>query len=308
MPSFDLYSKRKELVHRDSSDVFRYDVFPEALKHQIIYIIEEALGEDIPPTHYVKDVFEYADRTLRKEYGVASLASDSRSSKKAVISFFLREETVDRSLDVVQVMFKIISFVEPRGDFRQRTRNRELSPEMAIAELNRRFREHGVGFQYESGEIIRVDSEFIHSEVLKPVLEMLKGPHFQGANDEFMSAHEHYRHGQHKECLADCLKSFESTIKSICVIRGWDFKPTDTARNLIGICFEKELVPEYLNSQFTSLRSTLESGVPTLRNRNGGHGQGAVPVQVPEYLARYSLNLTAATILFLVDAASISKE
>jgi hypothetical protein len=150
--------------------------------------------------------------------------------------------------------------------------------------------------------LIRVDSEFLHSEAVKPVLTALRITGFQGANEEFLLAHEHYRHGRHKECLVDCLKAFESTMKSVCKIRGWTTQPNDTAKSLIATCFSNGLIPAYLDSQFASLRSVLESGVPTVRNKNGGHGQGVDPVVVPDYMARYALNLTATSILFLTDA------
>ena len=35
------------------------------------------------------------------------------------------------------------------------------SPGDAVIELNERFREHGVGYQFESEEIIRIDSQLI---------------------------------------------------------------------------------------------------------------------------------------------------
>jgi hypothetical protein len=82
----------------------------------------------------------------------------------------------------------------------------------------------------------------------------------------------------------------------------WPTQPTDTAKTLIATCFAQGLFPAYLDSQLGSLRSLLESGIPTVRNKNGGHGQGPDPVKVPEYLARYALNLTATSILFLVEA------
>ena len=71
-----------------------------------------------------------------------------------------------------------------------------------------------MGYRYESGQIIRVDSEFTHSEVVKPALLMLSDPMYEGANAEFLSAHEHYREGRYKECLNECLNAFESCIKS----------------------------------------------------------------------------------------------
>jgi hypothetical protein len=174
----------------------------------------------------------------------------------------------------------------------------------AILELNQRFKEHGVGYQFESGEIIRVDSEFLHTKVVKPTLSLLIDKEYQGANQEFLSAHKHYRHGRHEECLVDLLKAFESTMKIICKKRGWTTQPKDTASKLINILFQNNLLPSYLESEITCLRTLLESGVPTLRNKNAGHGQGAEIRTVPEYLARYALNLTASNILFLIEAES----
>ena len=90
--------------------------------------------------------------------------------------------------------------------------------EEAIAELNTRFREHGVGYQYESGEIIRVDSQLLHSEVVKPALALLTSKEYEGANTEFLKAFEHYRKNDTKECLNECLKAFESTMKALATI------------------------------------------------------------------------------------------
>lgn len=54
------------------------------------------------------------------------------------------------------------------------------------------------------------------------------------------------------------------------------------------------------------LSSTLlESGVPTVRNRQSGHGHGVQVSDVSPHLARYALHLTAATILLLVECAAI---
>jgi hypothetical protein len=69
----------------------------------------------------------------------------------------------------------------------------------------------------------------------------------------------------------------------------------------LEICFEKELIPAYLQSQFSSLRSILESGVPTVRNKLGGHGQGSETTTVSPEMARYALNLTASNIVFLIE-------
>jgi hypothetical protein len=301
MAIFDLFSKRQRRARGEVPDVYVYDKLPRALKVQILHIIEDAIGIDNYGSSNVLRLYEFINKALCREYGVFELIKNAQSDQFSIFNFFLQETSIERSLDVVELCFKYISYIAEDRNFQYQT-NRKIEPDDAILELNERFRENGVGFQFESGEIIRVDSEFIHSEAVKPTLAILRAPGFKGANEEFLQAHEHYRHGRHKECLVDCLKAFESTMKAICKIRQWEIKPNDTAKALIATCFSNGLIPNYLETQFASIRSALESGVPTVRNKNGGHGQGAEPIAVPEYMARYALNLTATSILFIVDA------
>jgi uncharacterized protein DUF7014 len=74
-----------------------------------------------------------------------------------------------------------------------------------------------------------------------------------------------------------------------------------TAPERLFLQFVAELIPPYMQSQFSSLRSLLESGTPTIRNKEGGHGQGVEVTKVPEYLASYVLHLTATNMLFLAN-------
>ena len=179
-----------------------------------------------------------------------------------------------------------------------------LDPSQATEELNHRFREHGVGYQIEGSTVIRADSTYIHQEVVKPVLTVLRAQHFENAEAEFRKAHEHYCHRRYGEANAGSLMALESTLKVICHRRGWQFDAErDTAKSLIDIVFKEGLLPDYLQSQFGALRSILESGVSTIRNRTGGHGAGVKRREVPRHLASYTLHLTAAAILFLAEAA-----
>ena len=51
----------------------------------------------------------------------------------------------------------------------------------------------------------------------------------------------------------------------------------------------------------------MEGGVPAVRNKDGGHGQGAEVREVPPGLAGYALHLTAANIVLLVEAHKAMK-
>lgn len=172
----------------------------------------------------------------------------------------------------------------------------------AIAELNARFQHHGVGYRYEAGDIIRVDSEVVHSEVVKPALALLHEAKYKGAEAEFHLAFEHYRHGRFKESLAECLKALESTIKTIAKERKWKHEANATAKPLLDLMFEKQVIPPLWSQHFSGLRSMLESGVPTARNRLGGHGQGSAVVPVPAHFVAFALHQTAAAIVFLSTA------
>jgi hypothetical protein len=169
--------------------------------------------------------------------------------------------------------------------------------------LNKRFNEHGVGYCFSDNILIRVDSELTHAEVMKPALVVLRQKGFEGAQSEFLAAHQHYRQGKGSEALVECYKAFESVMKIIATKRGWKFDSARGAADLVRVCLDNGLIPSYWQSHFSGLRSVLESAVPTPRNKQAGHGAGAMPRHIPpEELIRYVLHMTAATILFLTEA------
>ena len=297
---FDLYSKRQKRIRGEVPDVYTYDDVPSALRVQIIKILEDSCNEF---TRFsFKGICKKAVEILCNEYGVFTLISESkvmvrgyeRNYAYELATFLLEEQNVEQVLDVIEISFKIIVYA--CSDYNIHIANN------AITELNDRFREHGVGYQFENGEIIRVDSEFVHHEVVKPALRILSEPDYQGAQEEFLRAHEHYRKGNMKEALNEALKSFESTLKIVCNKKSWPFEANATSSRLIDICFEKELIPLFWKDSMSGLRSLLKSGVPTARNRLGGHGQGSTPTEVPDYITSYVLHMTASAIVFLATA------
>ncbi|MCH7747735.1 MAG: hypothetical protein IH939_06525 [Acidobacteria bacterium] len=301
----DLFSKRQRRSRGEFPDVFQYNDLPEPLRVQFVHILRDLFGDPGLDGSHTEEAFKYLHDVLCREYGRFKLSEKYHNTSpwsSAVFDFLLDTETeTEQALSVIELAFHASVVFHEQYEF-MRSSKPKLTPDDAAAELNHRFREHGVGYQLESNQIVRVDSQFLHAEAVKPVLTLLAQQRFEGANSEFLKAHEHYRHARYSESMSECLKAFESVLKVICTGQGWSFKETVTAKTLIDVAFTNHLLPAWLLSEFTALRSTLESGVPTIRNKRAGHGQGGKIRTVPLYLAKYVLHLTASSILFLTDA------
>ncbi len=299
-----LYSKRQQELRGEVSDVYRYDELPNELKVQIVQICMKILGDHDGYFCNRCQAYPYQSivEIVRHERGVFHLTDNlGENYLNELWNYFLNEIEVEKALDVIEVVFRIIHFC--RFDLNVRSNQGQcLSPDDALQLVNSRFKEHRVGYHLVNSEIIRIDSEIIHSKVMIPAFKLLHQDHFSGPQEEFMKAHEHYRSGEFRDALTSCSKAFESVMKVICIRKGWNYNENSTANELIQICFRNELIPSFWQSQFSALRSLLESSIPTARNRLSAHGQGATPISVPDHLVAYVIHMTASTIVFLAEA------
>jgi hypothetical protein len=307
----ELFSQRQRRLRGETHDVYTYDELPEGVRVQVIHIWDDVLGNSTQYHSYsgdgrIAERYEVIVNYLCREYGVFKLPGTSRRStppdfRAELQNFLLTESDVERCLDAIEVSFQIID-KRSRQDSYNFGRNAASKVDSALEELNRRLRDGGVGYQFIDREIIRVDSQLLHAELVLPALKLLRQIEYAGAQEEYLSAHEHFRHGRSKEALTECLKAFESMLKAICVKRAWEYNPNATAKGLIQTCLDHELIPKFWQEFYTSLRCLLESGVPTGRNKLSGHGQGPLPVTVPEHITAYMLHMTAASLVFLAEA------
>ena len=309
MAVVDIYSKRQKRFRGELPDKYTYTDLPHGLRVQIVFILNGTLGNESeywnsrPGEYGPRNSYDRIVNILCEEYGRPYLLnSNNTNSHSELIEYFLWEHQIDKCLDVIELSFWLIHVHSRDKNYLNRGNAKQLA-NSAIETLNYRFKEHGVGFQYVNEKIIRIDSELIHAEVVEPVLKLLHQQEFEGVQQEFLSAHGHFRDGNYKEALNDCLKSFESTMKVICDGKDWNYNPSAGAKDLIDTCIEHNLIPSFWNHNITSLRCLLESGIPTARNKMSGHGQGSQKIEVPEHYVAYVLHMTASTILFLVQSS-----
>ena len=305
LPIFDTFAKRKRKAEQgDKPVVFRQDELPQRFRAQVVHIWLSTIGD---PEDYWPDLelWEGSKRAwseirniMCRETGVFRLWNGSKTEVHDCQLFLLNSPNVEDVLSLIELSFQTIVL-------QSIARFGGQSPEDAVEELNHRFREHGIGYQFAGGKIISVESLYLHTETVEPAVSLLHAAGFDGPLQEFMLAHEHYRKGNYKDAIVGAENAFESTMKTICDRRCWDYSSKSaTAKNLIDVLWDHKLIPSEMLSHFTALRSTLESGLPTVRNQagQGGHGQGPDVVEVRDYLAAYCLHLAATNIVFLMEA------
>ena len=196
---YEIFSKRQQRMQVENPDTYQYETIPDELRIQIFYIwekvweaaYENSFGE-LQLSPLAIEAYTSIETTLRGEYGVLALDGvddhdeDGYGFYSVVRKFLLETEDTDKVIDVIEVSFRYIDqvirdkFYVPKDDgpdeiFGPRPGDilpDGISPDEAIDQLNRRFREHSVGYQYESGQIVEADSQDTHSEVVKPAEEL----------------------------------------------------------------------------------------------------------------------------------------
>lgn len=285
-----------------------YDSLPEELRHHCLRIIDQVLGRDDALLGALNGI-------LQTEHPVPSFAEQRATEKESFEFEFseppefyvycIKDGEFDEAMDAIEgAAFFINSEMRKRH-----TSDADKRADEALDEMNGRFAQHGVGYQFsrEQGRFVRVDSTFMHEEVVAPSMALLMEKGFEGAAQEFQKAHEHYRKMVQepeagKDAVTWAAKAVESTLKAIMVARGWAYdEKKDAMAKLLDKVFAGGLVAEDLKSYFEGLRTALCSGLPTLRNRNA-HGQGATVKPIEPHMVTLAMHLAASTLRFLVEA------
>lgn len=308
MCSLETFSKRQRNKERAGKpDVFQYDTLPKPFRVQVIHILRDAIG--VGGNHVGARVpnlaWQRIHDQLARELGMFELAEGDTPFDRCT-TFLLDSQTSD-ALDLIEWSFRIITRSIPKFRGEPDWYRPEQDAASAVRELNHRFLEHSIGYEFINGELIRKDSQYVHAEAVRPALQLLASAKFDGANAEFLRAHEHSRHGRGKEAIVEALKAFESTLKTICDQRGWQYDPKATAKALVNVVMKNGLLPAFTEMQLHGVSNVLESGVPSVRSKLAAHGQGAYLVSVEPHFVAFALHSTAANIVLLVEAHHMKK-
>lgn len=145
-------------------------------------------------------------------------------------------------------------------------------------------------------QVIRVDDKVPHREAVEPALAALSAPHFSQANREFVKALKHYRDGDFPDCLTACGATMESTLKVLCDRNSWRYNQTDALKALLDIVVPKTGLESFYKEALTH--------IGTIRNRrSSAHGRGSTAQPVPRHIAQYTITVTAAAVILLIEEA-----
>ena len=267
--------------------MFQYEELPKKLRIQLSRLLVSYFDSFDSPHNVVTILCDEhgVDKIDNHQYG--TLDADGQ-----IISCIRDHYDVPLVLDTIELVMRFIC--ETRDVFPYR-HGYPLS--RLVDELNFRFRENGVGYVYnlEADRLIRLDSTLLHVSAVVPALSVLADNRLTGPNAEFVAAFDEYKNGHYGDCIVNSCKAFESVLKIICDERRWVYrKEKDTCSSLVITVVQNSGLD-------TSLSEPLKL-IGMLRNKYGAHGSGSEPREVPEHLARYCLNMTASSILYIVES------
>jgi len=246
--------------------------------------------------------WEEMHRKFRYQKGVTQLTRRAPRSKKEDLIYFLNECDDTDFLRFIEWVCEIddLRRITDQDNFVDAINKFFRVDDLPYALTEFQWEETeslGAGTSYalvETPKVIRRDNQVTHESAVEPALRLLEEKQFSSANSEFLEAMEDFRHGDYRDCLTKACSAMESTMKIICDRRGWKYSEEDSAGTLVETVVS--------NSSLEGYFQQLLMIVATLRNRlSASHGAGTKEKQVPEHLARYTINATASNILLLVE-------
>lgn len=299
---YKLFSQRKNEEKGEMPDVYYYNHFPEEFRNQFIHILRDVFEcrkqvVDYRGVRVDVDFWEISCSLYAREKGLREISNpwSSYVNDQRSLEYYIEDCDDEDFLDLMDFVF-----TETVGK-RMKSHVKAQIIQDAITELNYRLKQHSLGYEFVNGRLIEKTNEHIHQEIVKPALNLLHNKVFSGAEQEYFQAFDYYKQGNNKDAISNAAKAFESVLKTICKEMKYPYdEAKDTAKALIQHLIDNNFFPSYLESHLTGIRTTLESGAPTVRNKTSGHGQGQEVVDVSDEYVEYVLGLVATNTVLLV--------
>lgn len=163
-------------------------------------------------------------------------------------------------------------------------------------ELNTIFEIQDSPWRLVNKSIIRVDSEYLHSEVIAKTQALLRENAASGALEEFSEAVSCLTGGRTKDAVINAHKSVESVMKICLGVKG-----PKRFGELLRLIIESNIIPEYYKEFMTHFEKLALAAVKERNLPARAHGQGAESTEVAKPLAEFAVHLAGAVNLFMIQ-------
>ena len=158
--------------------------------------------------------------------------------------------------------------------------------------INQIFAQHSCPWRLSDGEFFKLDQDFVGAQLAASAHDALSANGLDGATDEYARARQYAAAGEIREAIYFAGHSFESVMK---VLTGLDNTNADRLIKELGAKGYFDDLPDAVRNGFAD---QVLKALPFLRNKLGGHGQGARIVTIPPAYGELAIQLAAASIIF----------
>lgn len=149
-------------------------------------------------------------------------------------------------------------------------------------------------WRFSAGKLFKLDAEFVGAALASEGLDALASYSFDGAADEYSKSRQYLASGDVREAIYNAGHSFESVMK---VMTGLELASGDLLIKSLGEQGYFDDLPEAVRAGF---RDQVLKALPFMRNKLGGHGQGATVVRIPHAYGELVVQMAAAFHNFLI--------
>jgi len=276
-----LFSKRYEKAL--SAKKIPFPTFSRVLRTRLAMVCRDH-------AEYYEDFGTYSDTmrdavgALRKAYGKESLRvqDEKKGGDRNASGFedFIVYAYPHHVLDALEAFYRLLP---------------DPSQHPFQAELNGVLAEEGSPWRMTDGHMYMVDSRFLDA-LRRESEENMRREGFLGAHEEFQDARSYLQAGNADDAIHKANCAFESALKSVL-----NQKEGTADQLLKKLREETDLLNGVPEETQKAIVSTVLQGLPVLRHKIGGHGQGPDALDVPLAFGDLAVNLSASYIKFLAD-------
>ena len=291
----NLYSQRKGREEGKEKDFYSYDEIPEETRRKVFYTLDRNHVYHRDPVYgTLRDDFNALRIRIIHNYGIIDI-NDERDNRQSIYKYLMKCSPKEL-FDCIEIFLHIKAGCSERDKLKE-----------TIKDINDIFSMDKIGYEIVETHfedlkyiIIRIDSKYLHNEVIKKTLTLLYDNSFKAALNEFENALEKYTKKEYPEAITYANSAFESVMKMIVDKDNLDAGQLIAELKKLEIRGTKFLPSHYEN--FGIEIKKLLNCLPITRNEKGiPHGKGSKIESVDKSFAEFALHLSGSFIVFLIE-------